>query len=369
MNVVFICGSLELGKDGVGDYTRRLAGELRRRGHQSYLIAFNDKHISRSDETTQESEGMTIPVLRISYLESALKRFFLAHKKILEYDPHWISLQFVPYSFHRKGLPWNLGNQLARLGKGRKWHIMFHELWVGMDKEAPLKHKILGRLQKHIIQKNLSLLAPTVINTQSSIYQMQLRKIGFNAKLLPLFGNIPVSSSEAVKGNYQTLKFLVFGMIQPDAPFASFAKEVCDYSRNLRKKVKFVFVGRNGKELDKWVKICKRNDFKVQVFGEQSTEEISRLILQSQWGITSTPYLQSEKSGTVAAMREHNLPIYCVSRSWQPDVSVPKFSSDIIEYKPNQLELDFPAIKNDKGNQLEKIAKLFSRNLMYKTYS
>lgn len=369
MNVVFICGSLELGKDGVGDYTRRLAGELRRCGHQSYLIALNDKYISNSEETTQESEGVIIPVLRISYLEAAYKKYFLAHEKIQQNDPQWLSLQFVPYSFHRKGLPWHLGNQLARLGKGRKWHVMFHELWVGMDKESPIKHKIVGRLQRYIIKKDLALLEPAVITTQSSIYQKQLLKMGQNAKLLPLFGNIPVGPADTAKRNDQTLNFLVFGMIQPKAPFASFAKEVRDYSRNLRKNVKFIFVGRNGKELDKWVKICKRNCFEVEVFGEQNTNEISRLILQSQWGITSTPYLQSEKSGTVAAMREHNLPIYCVSRSWNPAVTVPKFTSDIKEYKPNRLELEFPSFINYKSNQLERIAKLFSRNLMFKTYS
>ena len=46
MNILFICGSAEPGKDGVGDYTRRLCGELLRTGHRTRILALCDNHAS-----------------------------------------------------------------------------------------------------------------------------------------------------------------------------------------------------------------------------------------------------------------------------------------------------------------------------------
>jgi hypothetical protein len=39
LNIVFLCGSLQPGRDGVGVYTRRLAGEVIRQGHQASIIS------------------------------------------------------------------------------------------------------------------------------------------------------------------------------------------------------------------------------------------------------------------------------------------------------------------------------------------
>jgi hypothetical protein len=39
MRIVFLCFSLEPGRDGVGDYTRALAGELIRPGHEVCAVA------------------------------------------------------------------------------------------------------------------------------------------------------------------------------------------------------------------------------------------------------------------------------------------------------------------------------------------
>ena len=38
MKITFICGSLNPGQDGVGDYTRRLAAQLALDGHECQLI-------------------------------------------------------------------------------------------------------------------------------------------------------------------------------------------------------------------------------------------------------------------------------------------------------------------------------------------
>jgi hypothetical protein len=42
MKILFLTGSLEPGKDGVGDYTRLLANECGERGHEVFLLGLND---------------------------------------------------------------------------------------------------------------------------------------------------------------------------------------------------------------------------------------------------------------------------------------------------------------------------------------
>ncbi|MBC8041217.1 MAG: hypothetical protein H7Y06_11790, partial [Opitutaceae bacterium] len=54
MKILFFCTSLELGCDGVGDYTRRLAGECAARGHDCTLIALNDTYVTRASDTTSQ---------------------------------------------------------------------------------------------------------------------------------------------------------------------------------------------------------------------------------------------------------------------------------------------------------------------------
>ena len=44
MKIAFLCGSLEPWRDGVGDYTRRLAGDLQACGHQ-VLVTRHDSQL------------------------------------------------------------------------------------------------------------------------------------------------------------------------------------------------------------------------------------------------------------------------------------------------------------------------------------
>src|SRR5207253_4173313 len=50
VRVTFICSSLEPGRDGVGDYSRRLAYALERQGHAAQLVGLNDRHLSVDED-------------------------------------------------------------------------------------------------------------------------------------------------------------------------------------------------------------------------------------------------------------------------------------------------------------------------------
>ncbi|MDD3078966.1 MAG: glycosyltransferase [Paludibacter sp.] len=317
MTILFICGSLEPGRDGVGDYTRRLAGELIRQGQIATIIALNDRSILDVYEGVQESEGIYINVLRIPAVLKTKERFNLAGEFIARIDPEWLSLQFVPFSFQKKGLPFGLGRRLAKIGKDRKWHVMFHELWVGMDVDASLKFKLWGKLQGILIENLIKSLNNSLLTTQTELYRWQLFKLGYNSKYLPLFGNIPCISNKT--DNYLTnyLKFVVFGNIYSGSSVKRFVKEITEYFIEKNIIIEFCFIGRCGAEQSVWAKELEEFGVKIKIMGEQSENIVSETLSTSDFGISTTPALLLEKSGSVAAMLEHGLPVICVSKDWK----------------------------------------------------
>lgn len=341
MKIVFICGALEEGRDGVGDYTRRLAAELIRQGHTAAVVAIRDLHTEAPIAGAQVADGTPVPVLRIPAAWPGQERFAAARQWLEEAAPDWLSLQFVPFAFHEKGLALDLHRLLASLSAPtRRWHVMFHELWVGMDTEAPLKHKLWGKAQKQLVRTLLKALRPDVIHTQTRTYQAQLARFGYQAHYLPLFANIPVSPPAAARleAAAHPLSFVVFGNIQPGAPLEQFAQEAARYARQSDRSISLTTVGRCGSELDRLAAAWRAQELPLEVLGEQPVEKISEVLHHASVGLSTTPFLQTEKSGTVAAMREHGLPVLCVARPWNPSGMEPLAPPPgVVCYRPGQL--------------------------------
>jgi hypothetical protein len=192
MKVVFVCGSIERGCDGVGDYTRRLAQSLLSKGHDVSIIAMLDSFVKEQKREIVETEFGEIKILRLPINIGIKRSSLLLKNEINEINPDWISLQFVVFAFHKKGLPYGLGNLLSEAFKGRRLQIMFHELWLGMDRGSNMKYAIWGFIQKRIVTSLLHKLKPSILHTNSDWYATQLKKITSNVKVLPLFSNIPV---------------------------------------------------------------------------------------------------------------------------------------------------------------------------------
>jgi glycosyltransferase involved in cell wall biosynthesis len=316
MKILFLCGSLEPGRDGVGDYTRRLSGELIRQGHRAAIIALNDRYVDTITQTEQESDGTNTSVLRLPVGLSNKERYKNTDRYINDFDPEWLSLQFVIYAFQKRGLPFGLGRRLAKIGKGRKWHIMFHELWVGAYYSNKIKTYIYRYLQRIITKRLIMSLNPIVIHTHLSLYKFRLNELGYNVNLLPLFANIPICENQTkVKFCDNKYTFIVFGTIHPNKPFLLFVNELKKIESQYHYIFKINFVGRNGNELKNWIKILKENDIEYKVYGKMDISEISKLLSESDIGVTSNPSIYAGKSGTVAAMIEHGLPVICISES------------------------------------------------------
>lgn len=313
MKILFLCGSLEHGKDGVGDYTRRLAGELIRQEHDVAIIALNDRYVDSAEELTQSSEGANIPILRIPSKFSGKRRFSIASKYVSSFDPEWLSLQFVPYSFSTKGLPISLPMQLAILGKGRKWHIMFHELWVQRYKKTSLKINMLSCCQERVVLRMLRKLAPRLIHTHLPLYQFIVQSKGYRILPLPLFSNIHVYNDQQQNENKNIIRLGFFGQMQLPQSVIDF---INDLSVMLKyKKIEVLVIGgSNTLRMSSDIKSLCPNIDRVICTGFFNDIQISQYIQICDLGITPVPRHALGKSGSVAAFLAHDV-LVCAPES------------------------------------------------------
>lgn len=316
MKIVFISSSLEPGKDGVGDYTRRLAAMFKKMGNTVTALCLNDQFTTSEIIGSQNCDGVELDVIRIPFSWLHKKRMARAKYWVDILDPDWLSLQFVIFSFHNKGLPFRLSNSLKELGRGRRWHIMFHELWVGINNKTSLKYFLWGCAQQQIIKKLIAKLAPELIHTHTKLYQATLSKLGFSVGYLPLFGNIPLVdnfSDELYHINTKNIRIILFGTIHPGALVEEFIQDLLTYQLNFGVHFTLIIVGRTGNQNDIWASAFIKNGLTVEVLGELSTANISIILSNSIFGISTTPIAFAEKSGTIAAMREHGLMVLCLT--------------------------------------------------------
>lgn len=370
MKIIFLCGCVEPGKDGVGDYARRLTGELIRQGHNVALLGLNDPYISEASEERQADNDVTIPVLRIPAALPPDSRFKLAKAWVANFNPDWISLQYVPFAFHNKGLDLQLAKQLGHWGKGYKWEVMFHELWVGMESSAALKMKVWGRIQRFLIVKLLNALKPSVIHTQIPLYQAQLHRLGFESSVLPLFSNIPFDTTNELKRKPDQLMFLLFGSIHRASLIEELATEALEYSIKHNLALQLVIIGRAGPEQEIWKEIWSGKGIDVNVMGEQPAFMVSRMMQVANVGIATTPSYLIGKSGTAVTMLEHNLPVINVTREWIPagvkiDLKLPDGVSDYKQAGDLEGILSGINMRSVKSNSdLKTVAGIFNQSIV-----
>ncbi|MES2828472.1 MAG: glycosyltransferase [Bacteroidota bacterium] len=364
MKLIFICGSLEEGKDGVGDYTRRLASELIKLGHEVRIIAIHDRLIKLSINGVQKIDGKVINVLRLPSILKWELRIELAKDYLNVFNPDRLCLEYVPFSFNKRGIPFFLASKLKAIASDRAWLIMFHELWLGMEIGASMKHIIWGCVQKTLIRSLVRKLNVKAIYTQSLLYLSQLKSLGLEPNLLPLFGNIPVINEEESLTE-KNLSFVIFGGIHHGSDIISFAKELQEISLITQLKVEVIFVGRNGFQKEDWINVLENAKINFVDMGEQSIYNISKIFLGSTFGVTTTPYILTDKSGSVASMREHGLIIICLGRSWNVEgFQHPYGSEHLKKFEKGNLSA-LIKLKNPlpDHSSLVKVAKEFEKNL------
>jgi hypothetical protein len=327
MKILFICGSLEPGRDGVGDYTRRLAGECAARGHGCTVIALHDPAATRRTDATEDS----VRLLRLPATESWPDRLACAGQYLRSLAPDWVSWQLVAYGFHPRGfLPAALLRGATAL-RGPRCHVMLHELWLGLEAGAGWRERAIGWLQRRGVLCLLDQLDPDRGQTSNAAYQFVLQREGFDVSLLGLFGNVPIADRwpddqvrltrwlPAPAGDHAAapLVALTFGTLHPQWQPAATVTWLVTTAARLRRAPVVIAIGRAGAHAAAVLQAFRQQGVTVAETGELASATISHLLRAADLGLAAHPWVLIDKSGAAAAMLEHGLPVLVPRDDWQ----------------------------------------------------
>lgn len=333
MKILLVCGSLEHGRNGVGDYTRRLAIELKRLGQQVRILALAD--VSPESRTLkqmiefQSADGDSIECLRLSANLPWRRRAALAKEWLTNFPADWVSLQFVPFAYHPKGICLGLGRHFRHAVGRANVHIMFHELWLGLEEKPTAKHRVWGYIQKHAIRRLNRVLQPSFVTTHADPYQQALQRESIDASILPLFGNIspekgnawqdifaPMVSTLATEDAERKRFYLagVFGAVYPGWHLDRVVRVVAPLAEKTNTRLVIVFFGKSnlGEHAIEVMQKKAGAEALLLSLGERSETDVSRILNTLDLGLSTSPLYLIQKSGAYVAMREHGLPVLAV---------------------------------------------------------
>lgn len=195
---------------------------------------------------------------------------------------------------------------------------MFQELWVGLLPQSILRHQLIGWLQRRIIRRLSRQLKPAFIHTITDLYLQTLQQLTrLPTARLPLFGNIPVAPDAQLDSATTRLLdgaivLLHFSSATPKT--GSLRRHLLDLRKQAQLQQKsciFVQAGRGGVHLEATMAIARDvlGPERAVSLGEVSAEMASALMQRADYGYSRNDHLHWQKSGVVAAMLEHQLPI------------------------------------------------------------
>lgn len=320
MKILFLNGNLAPGADGVGDYVQRLAEACARSGHHTTLCSIAD-----STNTIVESAAAdATPTLRLPARLPWAERVARLQELVKAFNPDWVSLQYVPYSFESRGFPWGLANRLrAALGASRI-HVMYHEIWVGFWREADWKTRLWGRLQRRLLMRQHRILQPRIAHTSNLRFQTMLGAVGVPAGVLPIFSNIPRSVPTGwMTAELERLGILpsqrrqwillgVFGSVHPQFARDDWFGELTALAARHGRQTALLGIGKTQPaDRERLAAVARRAGSTVRHhhFGAQSAPMISEFLQEVDVGVATVEASLLGKSGSVAAWCDHQRPI------------------------------------------------------------
>lgn len=341
LKIIFICGSLEPGKDGVGDYCIQLAKGMQEvsASCKVALMSLNDHWIHEIVETES--------LLRIpATLGNSVKQEQLI-SMLNRFDPDVVSFQYVPYAFHAKGLPLHLVGWLKNIkNTGVQTQWVAHETWIGIPTTSSFKHKLIGWLQKQLLKKFLSTFQPSVLFTTNPVYTGMFESIGESTELLPLFSNINRFDTANVEPFYEKLEISgsrreqyliagVFGNVPNEWEIETNLNNLIQWAANQQKQAICLFIGNPNQPEGYFDPFRNMGSLKIQTLGILPEEEISGWLQMLDFGFATTPPQLVGKSGSVQAMLEHGVPVVLSRNDWVSRYPLGKSSTEL----PNGLYL------------------------------
>ena len=343
--ILFLCGSLDPGRDGVGDYTRRIAAELIRRGLRARIVATHDADSATVSEDSQEEEGTPVPVLRIPVSATESERLEVLQATLDRFPPAWISLQFVPWSYSRYGIPRAFARTLSALRTAARWEIMFHELWLRHRPARDLKGRLTGALQRREILNLIRRLPADIIHTHIPINRDELTGRGFTVRPLPLFANIGRTAyPEAGIGpkGADTYRVAFFSRLESPPPVQTVLQAVAGWCRKQSLKLEIALLGGGPARVAAAAEDIRRAVPEAEVLpvGYLPAESVSTWLDTCDLAVSPIPRHSQGKSGTVAAFLEHQLPVISpvIRQHYEPFFSADLNAMVMDHFDPGDVE-------------------------------
>jgi len=361
VKILFICSSLEQGKDGVGDYTRRLAVEMIRNGHQVAALTLNDKHITKEDDTSQDADGITLRVLRIPSIYTVEQRYSKLSAFFNDFNPDLVSLQYSGFGFHKYGLPYDMLTRFRSVIGETKLHIMFHELWCGMAASAGIKERILGKLQELFLKLLLTKLKPNSVFTSIQYYADCLKQLGIYSSVVPIFGTISLDEfgseaelseladriglSDALNSPSNWLILGFFGTVYPCMGLDALIQSAATAATQINKKLGILLIGHNrGQDINALVQ--NMDNVTVWKTGLLNEAMINQMMRTADIGVVTSAVDGLNKSTTAIAWMERGIPVIVSGE----DQAYSKEQMELLGVYQIKTETDVKDAFNNKGS-------------------
>lgn len=180
MKLVFLVDNYPPIVDGVGDYTHNMATELYNQGHEVHVICAAKEGIQPS------ADGVKVWPIVPRWNNSS---FNIAINKIHAIRPDWVLVQFVPYSYHTKGMPLWLPGALKKINRDHtRMLIRVHEPYIRFS-WWPIPLFLVGQMQRLIIRR-LGRVADRMV-TSIELYKHFIEKYSnVPVEIIPIPSNI-----------------------------------------------------------------------------------------------------------------------------------------------------------------------------------
>ncbi|GAB5559648.1 MAG: hypothetical protein SynsKO_12950 [Synoicihabitans sp.] len=368
---MFLVPGLEPGVNGVGDYSRRLATEMTNLGWAPCLVSLNDSAVPESTTESIPTRNSKIAVTRLPATWSIERKQTELSHLVASHHPEWISLQFVNYGFGERGLVGAFIRLIHPIVRKTRWHIMFHELWLGLDVKSSLKDRVWGEIQKRQILKMIRLIRPATIHTHAHPYSSVLTCSGVTPGHLPLFANLPVKlSANKEILDADVINVAVFGTLHPQWDPRAALSSLLSYAEHRDRPVFLRFFGRSGPHKTSSIERLRQYFGDALTIITQPILPDSDLILeleQSHLAFATTPLALWEKSGSIALYLDLGLPTIVTRLDWQLRPGIKKNKAPLSELIiPWEEAIDWDKIltlRRQSSDRLQEIAQRFSTDL------
>ena len=321
--IAFITPSLS-SNHGIGDYTRLLAEESVRLGHDVLILSLNEPHSSEYKSEVIPAGEKTVQAHRWGQLIDYAAKCREAREFLEAFQPDWVSLQFEFYCYAKQGSLLGLARNLPAVLKGYRVHVMMHELWVQLHAGRDLREQAKGTVRYVQCRFFFKTIKPLCAHTSAEVYAQRARHLLPGIKLLPIPSNIPVDRETLIplpkeisetmpESKLRSTYFLVilFGRIIPEFDGRESLRQIDDFAKRTAKLVRLISVGGCGYNDLYWNRLLEQmpTNWRSVKLGVREPKFISQVLQACDLGLSCTPFSLSRKSGTTAAFLEHSLPV------------------------------------------------------------